>query len=250
MPSPSWFTRLWNTSVARDQAGMVTAVGLLVTAMLTVLGATAAMYTSTDLLIGGQYKASTNAFYAAEAGIEEARARLRLNAGATLITDTQTSSAQWRAYIGEVTKAQAKGFEAGEAQHQRHDSFQTSLNYVVAIRHKTTAGGQVLYWGDDNGDGVNTQNTTTGRNVYIVTSTGYAGAASRTVEVEMTKIPPMTVPGALYVEAHTTIQGSSTNIIGTDQCGSDDEAGIRTTLAPGSVQQNGHPSIIGTPAIS
>jgi hypothetical protein len=68
--------------------------------------------------------------------------------------------------------------------------------------------------------------------------------------LSMAKIPEITVPGALYVEAMTTIQGSSTNVIGTDQCGSNDQPGIRTTLGPGGVEQNGGPTITGTPAIS
>lgn len=243
----AWFT---NRGVVRDEAGMVTAVGLLVTATLTLLGATAAMFTSTDILIGGQYKTSNNAFYAAEAGAEEARARLRLNAGAALITDTYPTSTLWRAYIGETTKAQAKGYTTGEAQHSQTDSLQAAMPYLVTIRHKTNGAGQILYWGDDNGDGLNTQNPTTGRNIYVSTSTGYGTTANRTVEVEMAKIPAITVPGALYVEAMTTIQGSSTNVIGADQCGSNDQPGIRTTLGPGNVQQNGNPTITGTPAIS
>ena len=185
-PRFAWFRHRW---VARDEAGMVTAVGLLVTATLTLLGATAAMFTSTDILIGGQYKTSNNAFFAAEAGAEEARARLRLNAGAVLITDTHTSSAQWRAYIGDATKAQAKGYTTGEVKHARTDSLQAAMSYLVTIRHKTNGAGQILYWGDDNGDGLNTQNPTTGRNIYLATSTGYGTTANRTVEVEMAKIP-------------------------------------------------------------
>src|SRR5688572_3326220 len=115
MASSAWATRVRNVWVYRDQTGIVTAVGLLVTATLTLLGATAAMFTSTDILIGGQYKASNNVFYAAEAGAEEARARLRLNAGAALITDTHPASAPWRAYIGEAAKAQEKGYDATNA---------------------------------------------------------------------------------------------------------------------------------------
>jgi Tfp pilus assembly protein PilX len=252
MASTAWSTRVGTLGVYRDQTGIVTAVGLLVTATLTLLGATAAMFTSTDLLIGGQYKPSNNAFYAAEAGAEEARARLRFNAGAALITDTHPSSAQWRAYIGEATMAQAKGYDAGQAQHLRTNSLESSLNYLVTIRHQTNAAGQVLYWGDENNDGVNTQNPTTGRNIYVVTSTGYRRTANRTVEVEMTKIPPITVPSPLYVQALTTIQGSSTYISGNDGCGSADRAGIISTLPAGNVQQNGHPTIAGvggTPSI-
>ncbi|HSF33409.1 MAG TPA: hypothetical protein VLK82_23430 [Candidatus Tectomicrobia bacterium] len=229
---------------------MTTAVGLLVTAMLTLLGATAALFTSTDILIGGQYKVSNHTFYSAEAGAEEARARLRANAGSALIADAYPTSTLWRGYIGSLAQAQSKGYDSSLSTHVRKDSVQASLDYVVTIRHKTNGIGQILYWGDDNGDGTNTQNVTEGKNIYIVTSAGYTSTSNRTVEIETSRIPNITVPGALYVEAYTTIQGSSTNIIGTDSCGSDDQPGIRTTLAPGSVAETGLPSITGTPAIS
>jgi hypothetical protein len=246
---------VWSKSVSKvwayqDQAGMATAVGLLITAMLTLLGATAALFTSTDILIGGQYKTSNHTFYTAEAGAEEARARLRLNAGTALIADAYPTSTQWRAYIGSVAWAQAKGYNSSLSTHLRKDSLQGNLNYVVTIQHKTNSSNQILYWGDDNGDGINTQNVTEGKNIYIVTSAGYTSTSNRTVEIETSRIPNITVPGALYVEAYTTIQGSSTNIIGTDTCGSDDQPGIRTTLPPGNVEQNGSPNITGTPAIS
>jgi hypothetical protein len=250
MVSAAWSKSVCDVWAYQDQTGMATAVGLLVTAMLTLLGATAALFTSTDILIGGQYKTSNHTFYAAEAGAEEARARLRLNAGSALIADAYPASTQWRAYIGGVAHAQAKGYNSSLATHVRKDSFQGSLDYVVTIRHKANGSGQILYWGDDNGDGVNTQNVTGGKNIYIVTSAGYTSTSSRTVEIETSRIPNITVPGALYVEAYTTIQGSNTNIIGTDTCGSDDQPGVRTTLAPGNVEQNGSPTIIGTPAIS
>jgi hypothetical protein len=250
MVSAAWSKSVSNVWAYRDQTGMATAVGLLITAMLTLLGATAALFTSTDILIGGQYKTSNHTFYSAEAGAEEARARLRLNAGSALIADAYPTSTQWRAYIGSMAQAQSKGYNSSLSTHLRRDSFQGSLDYVATIRHKTNGAGQILYWGDDNGDGVSTENLTGGKNIYIVTSAGYTSTSSRTVEIETSRIPNITVPGALYVEAYTTIQGSSTNIIGTDACGSDDQPGIRTTLAPGNVEQNGSPNIIGTPAIS
>jgi Tfp pilus assembly protein PilX len=90
---------------------MVTAVGLLMVAVLTLLGTTTAIVTSTDLLIGGNYKVSEGAFYAAEAGLEEARGRLRASAGTNMIADTLPTSSQWRAYIGTQTMAQAKGYK-------------------------------------------------------------------------------------------------------------------------------------------
>src|SRR5262249_30669692 len=136
-----------------------------------------------------------------------------------LIADAYPTSTLWRAFIGSATQAQTKGYDASQTQHVRVDSLQSSLNYVVTIRHKTNALGQILYWGDDNADGINTQNPTTGTTIYLVTSAGSATTATRTVEVEATRYVPMTAPAALYVEAYTTIQGTSTNVIGTDGCG-------------------------------
>jgi hypothetical protein len=249
MGSAVWSKSVSNVWTYQDQAGMATAVGLLITAMLTLLGATAALFTSTDILIGGQYKTSNRTFYSAEAGAEEARARLRMNAGLALITDAYPTSTQWRAYIGSLTQAQAMGYNSSLSTHLRKDSFQVGLDYVVTIRHKTNASSQVLYWGDDNGDGINTQNATTGNNIYVVTSVGAADTSNRTVEVEMTRSSPIIAPAALYVEAYTTIQGTSTNVIGMNGCGGANLPGVKTTLPPGNVQQNGNPSITGDPNV-
>jgi Tfp pilus assembly protein PilX len=239
-----------------NNSGMVTAVALLLLAVLTLLGTAAVVVTSTDILIGGNYKVSEQAFYAAEAGVEEARARLRSTAGANLIADTSPTSTQWRAYIGTLEMAQKAnercpspcvGFNSSLATHSQRVSLAPSMNYVVEIRHKTdnpNGTGNVMYW-----DGV-TRNTdvtnSNNRNIYLLTSSGYTGNSFRTVEAEITKPTAIPVPTPLYVKANSTVQGSSTHIIGTDQCGSDNKHGVATTLSSGSVNINGGPSITGT----
>jgi Tfp pilus assembly protein PilX len=235
--------------MCRNESGMVTAVALLSVAVLALLGATAVLVTSTEILIGGNYKVSETAFYAAEAGVEEARARLRSTAGANLILDTAPTSTQWRAYIGTQAMAQQIGFNPNLATHSRTNSLQPNMNYVVEVKHKTNAAGNIIYWGDDNNDGTITRNTTAGnsnnRNIYIVTSSGYTGNAIRTVEAEMTMVAPIPVPSPLYVKMNSSIQGSSTNIIGKDKCGTADKHGLITTKSPGSVDIKGGPSITG-----
>jgi len=236
-----------------DENGMVTAVALLLMAVLTLLGTAAVVVTSTDILIGGNYKVSEQAFYAAEAGVEETRGRLRSTAGANLIADTSPTSTQWRAYIGTLAMAQKAnerchgcvGFNSSLATHSRTNSLQAAMTYVVEIKHKTNAAGNIMYWGDDDNDGTATRNTTTGNNIYLVTSSGYTGNSFRTVEAEITMTAPIPVPAPLYVKANSTVQGSSTNIIGTDQCGSANKHGVATTKSPGSVNVSGHPSITG-----
>src|SRR5882724_7902232 len=92
---------IWPTRM--NENGMVTAVALLLMAVLTLLGTAAVVVTSTDILIGGNYKVSEQAFYAAEAGVEEARARLRSTAANPINDPYQNQSTadaiQWRAYI-------------------------------------------------------------------------------------------------------------------------------------------------------
>jgi Tfp pilus assembly protein PilX len=244
-----FFAQRHRPSFLHDQRGVATAIGLLLLAVLTLLGTTAVVFTSTDIQISGNYKVSEVAFFAAEAGIEEARARLRSTAEANLINDSYPTSTQWRAYIGTLARSQTLGFNPSLSTHSRTGSLQSSMSYVVEIKHKTDAIGNIMYWGDDNTDGIVTRNTTVGdsnnRNIYLVTSSGYTGNSYRTVEAEMAKVPPITVPAPLYVKSNATIQGSSTDIIGTDGCGGADKPGVITTKAPGSIDINGGPNITG-----
>jgi hypothetical protein len=214
--------------IHKNEKGMVLPLGLMFLAIIAILGTTAVIVTTTDIKIGSNYRAGEQAFYAAEAGIEEARARLRSNA-ANPINDGHPTHFQWRAYIGPDIKAKGKGYDSSNVMHVRLPSLQLDLDYVIEIRHKIDASNNVLYWGDFDGDGDSEQNTTTGRNIYHVTSYGYSGASTKVIEVEMARVPPVTAPAALYVEASTTIQGNSTNIIGTDSCGTDDKPGIAIT---------------------
>ncbi|MDD5712298.1 MAG: pilus assembly PilX N-terminal domain-containing protein [Smithellaceae bacterium] len=218
---------------------------VLILATLLILGSTAIIQTSTDIKISGNYRRSVQSFYAAESGVEEARARLRLGA-TNAITDSNPTNANWTAYIGTSSNAQGKGYNSGNSNHVRVDSINTDPNivYTVKIQH-AVSGSNVLRWGDSNNDGRYERNTTTGQIIYVVTSYGSYGNAQKALQVEMSRQPPVTVPGALYVEAATTIQGSSTNVIGNDACGGTNEPAVVTTLSSGSVRINGGPVIIG-----
>lgn len=234
-----------------DEKGMVLVVGLLLVAVLMLVGTTAVMTSTTDIKISANYKTGNQAFYAAEAGAEEARARMKADAP-NPITDAHQTESQWTAYIGVESKAQNKGYNSGNSMHQRAGSLQSALDYTVKIQHKTNASNQVIYWGDVNGDGIPERTTTAGtnvRNIYLVTSYGAASGANKTTEVEIARLPPITVPGALYVEAATTINGASTHIIGTDQCGGANKPGIVTTLGAGTITNNAG-TIAGSPEIS
>jgi len=212
--------------------------------VLVLLGTTAVVTTTTEMRIGGNYEITEQAFYEAQGGCEEARARLRANV-AHPINDAHPTQTQWRAYVGSLAGAKKQGYDPGNGMHVRYDRVPSHFGYTVKIRHQTDAAGHVLYWGDTNGDGLNERNTTTGENIYVVTSYGYTGGSRQTIEEGVMRVPTITVPSALYVEAATTVQGSNTYVTGMDGCGGADKAGIVTTEDPGSVTMNGNPHVTG-----
>ena len=76
------------SATARNQNGIVLILSLVFLCILALLGSTAVMLTTTDMKIGGNYKSSTQAFSAAQAGIaenaiapERFRCRIRLRRG-------------------------------------------------------------------------------------------------------------------------------------------------------------------------
>lgn len=223
---------------------MVLPAALVFFGVLALLGTTAVVTTTTEMKIGGNYKLSEQAFYEAQGGCEEARARLRANV-ANPIDDAYPTQTQWRAYVGSLASAKEKGYDPSNTMHVRYDHLPSDFAYGVQIKHQTDASGYILYWGDTNGDAVNERNTLTGENIYLVSSYGSTGGSNKTIAVEVMKVPTITVPSALYVEAATTVQGSGTYVIGTDSCGSADKAGIVTTENPGSVTINGNPHVTG-----
>lgn len=223
--------------------GMITPVSLVFLMILMTTGIAAAVFTSTDLKIGTNHKTSVQATYVAQAGIEEARGRLKADA-ANPITDGHPSLTQWSAFIGSDAKTMRKGFNPGNAMHIRTGSIQANLDYTVRISHQTDSAGNILYYGDVDGDGTHERNTGTGENIYLLSSTGYATGSQNIIEAEVTRLPPITILGALYVKAWTTIQGN-VDIDGNDSCGTDDQPGIASTLASGTVSIHGSPSING-----
>lgn len=236
-------TKRYPRESLRDEKGMILVTSLMLVAVLLLLGTTAVMISTTDMNISANYKTANMAFYAAEAGIEEARGRMRANftpaTGVTgKIVDSSPTDATWSVSI------------EGVGPYKR---IQSALFYTVSIVHQKNAFNQILYWGDINGDGKYEKTTSptnlTGmanKNIYLVTSNGVTANAKKMIAVEMTKVPPITAPAALYVEATTTIQGTSTNVIGIDQCGGGTNLpGVATTLDASTVQRTGNPIVNG-----
>ena len=86
----------------KNENGAVLVIGLMFLAILALLGTTAVVMTTTDMQIGANYKTSVQAFYAAEAGIQEALHRLNLSSDdGNFIGETpgDTPTPGWGRYI-------------------------------------------------------------------------------------------------------------------------------------------------------
>ncbi len=238
-------------SQPRKEEGFVLPLSLILLCILVLLGASGALFTNTDTRISANYRSTTVAFAAAEAGLEEARERLRANAP-TPIAIPSTPNTTWNAYIGTATRAASLGYSTANTSHVLTPSLQTAMNYTASVRFQTNSANQLLLWGDANGDGVSERNTTVGMNILLITSNGVSQNAQKTLQIEVTPVMPAAPVSALYVKAPTTIQGTSTFINGVDSCGGAAIPGVMTTLpnSGNNIRENGSPDIDGNPPIS
>ncbi len=231
-----------------NSKGTALVTGLLVVLLLTILSLVAMISTGTELKIASNDRSAKEAFYIAESGLDDARSRLQITSPSP-ITDTLPTNINWRAFIGNVTKCQGMGYQSANSNHWHYDQLNPpNMDYAVWVRHKVNASNQILLWGDANNDGKAEENTTVGRNIYVIHSQGYtATGASKAIQIDAAKPPPITAPAALYTKENTIIQSNaaSTIVSGMDHCGGSSVYGL-VTMVP-TVEERGGPLIEGVP---
>jgi hypothetical protein len=201
------------------------------------------MSTATELKIASNDRSSKQVFYVAEAGLEDARSRMQTGASTSPIYDNQDTNPNWTAFIGTAAEAASKGYSSGNSSQALYTKLNSSLGYVATIKHKVDSSGNILKWGDGNGDGLPEENTSVGTNIFVITSEGHGTTGgSKPIQIEATNFPPIYAPAALYTKEHTTIQGTSAYVEGMDHCGTRNVPGVLTMA---DVNQNGHPTITG-----
>jgi hypothetical protein len=218
----------------REKKGMVLVLGMLLLLVLTLIGISALNTSTYDIRISGNERASVQAFYVAEAGINEFMGRFR--AGATnQISDTDPSNSVWKLLLAkDPGKGGAQiGYVSGDP--NSVPSLQNQLDFGVEIKHKIDEANQVIKYG--------------GVPVYIVKSYGFtADGGNKVLEVELIKSPSYDPPSALYSKSLVHIHGNSTYINGNDACGTTSKPGISTTTAiTPPITESGNPSINGSP---
>ncbi len=215
----------------REENGVVLILAILILLVLTLIGISSLNTSSYDSAISGNKRASEEAFYIAEAGINEVKGRFKQGATGK-ITDENPADPDWRLFLAmNQEKAKRIGFHSGNSKHGFKESLQSQLDFGVEVRHKINSNMNVVIYGS--------------KPVYIVKSHGFAtGGGRKVIEAEIKKGLNFDPPAALYSKAPVTVKSSSTSIQGRDQCGSVDKPGIVTTLT---ISINGNPTIDGDP---
>jgi Tfp pilus assembly protein PilX len=201
-----------------NERGATLITALLLLAVLSVLGTTAYLTSSVEVKIAGNYKTSKIAFYAAEAGVEEAMNRLNLDDGDTNFIGEAVGAAPtagWGRYI----VRQAGGSDGAYTELVTMQTVDgTEMDYQVKIYYKiedsTYNNGadndEMVLYGTDFGYGGDAPTTGTFP-VIVMESTGSGGNnSSSTVTVEVSRFPlDIGADAALASDDAVTVGGSS-----------------------------------------
>ncbi|MCF8144709.1 MAG: pilus assembly PilX N-terminal domain-containing protein [Deltaproteobacteria bacterium] len=274
--------------VNSHEDGAALIIGLMFLAILALVGSTAMVLTSTDLQIGGNFRVNTQAFNAAQGGLEEARERLKgTSSTPNFVGDpAATPNAWWSAYIRTDASWQVSDDPTYDSNYDNniHDSLQSDIPYFVKIRHKREydaeqAGHTVSSAHYYDGDGATATHTqaSPGNIVYYgygdatdpakaCQFTGTAGAGSTPVEIitaykksgsewskalelEVVRPIPPPITSTLYSKGDITFNGGgSQNVYGEDNCGSAGALPPAYTKDPSVSVENSTPDYTGDPA--
>lgn len=207
----------------KNKKGFVLVASLLVVFLLSILMVCGMSMTVANLKSTSNDMEAKKAFYIAEAGVEEAKGRLH-PASPYNIPDTNSTSANWAAWIGTDTAHEIPPIT------NKYDPL-TTMPYAVTITHKTNAAEQIIMLN--------------GYPIYLIDSiANLPSGAQKRVRIEATLYPRIGTPAALYTKEPTTIMGTSTYINGMDFCGSQPVYGV---LTKGELTLPGKATIRGIP---
>jgi hypothetical protein len=217
-----------------DENGIALVLAMLLLLIVTVIGISALNTSTYDVRISGNEKSSIQAFYVAEAGINELMGRFR--PGATnQILDSDPSNPKWKVLLAKYPGKGALhiGYISGDP--NSLPSLQNQLDFGVEIKHKIDATNQVVQYA--------------GVPVYILKSYGFtADGGNKVLEVELVKSPNYDPPSAIFSEMPVHIHGNPIYINGNDGCGKTNKPGvITTTTTTPPITESGNPTIDGLP---
>ena len=251
MKEPRNKQSLWS-----DNRGVALVTSVIFMGIMSMVASAFMLNASSEFKTCRNFKKEKAALYIAEAGSEEARARLK-----ALGDTSETPSGAWRAFMGDGSAATDRfGYNAENANHNLSASLQNEFSYTVMIRHQTESdvngdlngdGDQddILLWGDTDGDYIAEKNLTDGYPVEIVLSQGTFDGLEKQIisEVRMDSLF-FDPPAALYVNGPLVKNGASGEAVGAYSSCDPVPDVVTTTAAWGFFQASNWPAGTSSPA--
>ena len=215
-----------------NQEGFLLIAALTLLTVLTLLGTTAYILSSTDIKVGGNFRDSQSALQVAMAGGERARSQL-----ATVLFPVSGPMVSLSAELAAVRGANnvLNGYASG-------------TDDVALATGSLNGSSYVAYLTNDALD-ANGQYSTTDANSKVLITSVATGPNNASARVEMVVYSPAGLassPAAVYSKGDVTGNGSSLTIDGTDACGEASSIGAIYTKDPASTNLNGNPTITGS----
>jgi Tfp pilus assembly protein PilX len=222
-----------------NQKGFILIAALTLLTVLTLLGTTAYILSSTDIKIGGNFRDSQLALQVAMAGSEQAREIIR-QANATS-TNPDSFSEELAARIG--------------LNGQLNDPLLTTDDLNVITGNTSSASmavgntnvSYVAYLINDSQDSNGSLNPTDSNKRALITSIATGPNNSRAIVQTVVEVFPMvSSPSAIYTKGDITGNGNSLTINGNDACNGGTNLG--SAYARGLWNPSGNPTLLGDPA--
>jgi len=224
------------TKVVSNQKGFVLIAALTLLTLLTLLGTTAYILSSTDIKVGGNFRDSQLALQVAMAGAQKARAQL--NSELFPVSGTVVSlSAELAAKKG--ANNVLNGYASGTDD--------------VALANGSLNGSSYIAYLTNDALDANGQYSTTDANSKVLITSVATGPNSASARVEMVVYSPSDLassPAAVYSKGDVTGNGSSLTVSGNDSCGAGSALAPIYTKDPARTNMNGNPTLSGSPSTS
>lgn len=180
-----------------DEKGIALITALMVMVMLTILGLAAIMTSTTEMQIAGNEKTANRAFYAAEAGINEAIARFNLPTGDANLITADVANPAWNTAFNR-TLSDGSSYSVTVAHKPDTDNLDGDTTTTI-----------VYYARSFNYDNSTATDHTDGYPVEVITVGGTDGTSQSTVVLELSKQPiDVQVEGGLTANSNVRITGN------------------------------------------
>ena len=210
----------------RNENGSVMVIALLILVLLTIIGITSTRTSMTESNIVANYQINGMNFYAAESGHQHGVMWLN---GLDLVDDKATD---WFMPTTTVQLFDEDDNPIGTEEEQTWFTLSNKTSYTWQVRHQVDAAGNVVYYGDEDGDTAWEINTTTGVPLEVMISEGtHVRGGLQRIQTTWIYSPAYFIPEAALWVSEIVSAAGNVSVSGEDKTGECvDVAGIKHTL--------------------